>query len=190
MKTIQRCICLLLLLLMLIQPAFAQEVSLTTPDEGAFLLIHEEERTLLFGSGGEAAIRRLAASADYSSIDAVLVVCKHEAHLRAAQRMAETFNTSIETRDAPLQIDCGDLAYLLGAQEISEGFLCYACSGEKLSEATAQTEFFILNRNTKKFHKPSCSSVKQMKDKNRVEYEGTRDEVINRGYAPCKRCNP
>lgn len=190
MKTIKRCICLLFLLLMLVQPALAQEFHLSVPEEGDFLLIQEDARTLLFGSGGEAAIRRLAASAGYGDIDAVVVVCEHETHLRAAQRMAETFNVAIEAREAPLQIDCGDLVYLLGVEEISEDHLCYACNGKKLSEATAQTEIFILNRNTKKFHKPSCASVKQMKDKNRAEYEGTRDEVIERGYTPCKRCNP
>lgn len=49
---------------------------------------------------------------------------------------------------------------------------------------------YILNTNTKKFHYPSCSSVKQMKEKNKSEYTGTRDKVISRGYSPCGRCNP
>lgn len=49
---------------------------------------------------------------------------------------------------------------------------------------------YILNTNTKKFHYPYCSSVDQMKDKNKQEYTGTREEVINMGYDPCKRCNP
>lgn len=49
---------------------------------------------------------------------------------------------------------------------------------------------YILNTNTKKFHYPSCSSVKQMKDKNKKEVTGSRDEIIEMGYDPCKRCNP
>lgn len=49
---------------------------------------------------------------------------------------------------------------------------------------------YILNTNTKKFHYPSCGSVKQMKDSNKQEYTGTRDEVIAKGYVPCKKCNP
>ncbi|MDO5143770.1 MAG: Ada metal-binding domain-containing protein [bacterium] len=49
---------------------------------------------------------------------------------------------------------------------------------------------YVLNRNTKKFHKPSCSSVRQMKAKNRINFTGTREEVLQRGYAPCKNCNP
>ena len=49
---------------------------------------------------------------------------------------------------------------------------------------------YILNTNTKKFHYPSCSSVKQMKDKNKEYYNGTREECINMGYDPCGRCDP
>lgn len=49
---------------------------------------------------------------------------------------------------------------------------------------------YILNTNTKKFHIPSCSSVKQMKESNKQEFTGSREEAISRGYDPCKRCNP
>lgn len=49
---------------------------------------------------------------------------------------------------------------------------------------------YVLNTNTKKFHLPNCSSVKDMKDKNKQEVTCSRDEVIYMGYVPCKRCNP
>lgn len=49
---------------------------------------------------------------------------------------------------------------------------------------------YILNTNTKKFHYPYCSSVNQMKEKNKREFTGTRDEVINQGFVACKNCNP
>lgn len=49
---------------------------------------------------------------------------------------------------------------------------------------------YILNTNTKKFHYPSCSSVKQMKASNKKEYIGSRDDLIAQGYDPCKKCNP
>ncbi|MBR5453162.1 MAG: MBL fold metallo-hydrolase [Clostridia bacterium] len=49
---------------------------------------------------------------------------------------------------------------------------------------------YVLNTNTKKFHYPSCSSVKQMSEKNKGYYTGTRDEVLSLGYDPCGRCNP
>ena len=49
---------------------------------------------------------------------------------------------------------------------------------------------YVLNTNTKKFHSPSCSSLNQMNESNKGEFTGTRDELIQQGYEPCKRCNP
>jgi len=49
---------------------------------------------------------------------------------------------------------------------------------------------YVLNTNTKKFHYPSCKSVKQMKDKNRQDVNASRDSIIAQGYVPCKNCNP
>ena len=58
------------------------------------------------------------------------------------------------------------------------------------NSASSGKTTYILNTNTKKFHYPSCSSVKQMKDKNKKEVTGSRDEIIEMGYDPCKRCDP
>ena len=62
---------------------------------------------------------------------------------------------------------------------------------------TSQTEgntsagtHYVLNTNTKKFHYPSCSSVKQMAEKNRKDVTSTRENVIGMGYDPCGRCLP
>lgn len=52
------------------------------------------------------------------------------------------------------------------------------------------TTTYILNLNTKKFHLESCSSVKNIKLKNKKEYVGNRDKLISDGYEPCKVCNP
>lgn len=49
---------------------------------------------------------------------------------------------------------------------------------------------YVINENTKKFHKPSCYSVKQMKGKNKKTYTGKRSKLIQSGYEPCKNCNP
>ena len=49
---------------------------------------------------------------------------------------------------------------------------------------------YMCNTNTKKFHFLSCSSVDQMADKNKKEFTGDRQELIDSGYEPCKRCNP
>lgn len=52
------------------------------------------------------------------------------------------------------------------------------------------TSKYILNTNTKKFHLESCSSAKNIPEKNRDEYSGDRSNLISMGYEPCKRCNP
>lgn len=49
---------------------------------------------------------------------------------------------------------------------------------------------YVLNKNTKKFHYPDCSSVDDMKAKNRQDVDWTRDEVVAAGYVPCGRCKP
>ena len=47
---------------------------------------------------------------------------------------------------------------------------------------------YIGNANTKKFHYPDCGAVSQMKEKNKVYLNCTRDEAIKDGYNPCGRC--
>lgn len=49
---------------------------------------------------------------------------------------------------------------------------------------------YVLNTNTKKFHYTSCKSVEEIKDKNREDYHGTRDKLIDSGFSPCGRCKP
>ena len=49
---------------------------------------------------------------------------------------------------------------------------------------------YVVNTNSKKFHYPSCSSVKKMNDENRWDYTGSRDALIEDGYEPCGRCHP
>ncbi len=58
------------------------------------------------------------------------------------------------------------------------------------SGETSDEVQYIGNKNTKKFHYPYCSSVSDMKEKNKVPLYGTRDDAITQGYSPCGRCHP
>ena len=49
---------------------------------------------------------------------------------------------------------------------------------------------YVGNKNTGKFHCPSCSSVSDMKESNKLYWTGSRDELIAQGYVPCARCHP
>ena len=61
---------------------------------------------------------------------------------------------------------------------------------EQTNDEESSGTSYVLNTNTKKFHYPSCSSVNSMKDHNRSDFTGSRDDVINMGYDPCGRCHP
>lgn len=65
-----------------------------------------------------------------------------------------------------------------------------ASSADTSAETDKGTAEYVLNTNSKKFHVPSCSSVKQMKDTNRQDVKDTRENIVNQGYDPCKHCNP
>lgn len=56
------------------------------------------------------------------------------------------------------------------------------------SQSTRKT--YVLNTNSKTFHKPDCGSVGKIKDSNKQTFVGTREEAIKNGYSPCKSCNP
>ena len=49
---------------------------------------------------------------------------------------------------------------------------------------------YIMNKNTKKFHKPGCSSVDDIKAENKSGFTGTREELIEDGFDPCGKCRP
>ena len=61
---------------------------------------------------------------------------------------------------------------------------------EEESEEEPEEITYVMNTNTKKFHMPYCSSVKDMKEKNKRETTMSREEIISQGYTPCKRCKP
>ena len=69
--------------------------------------------------------------------------------------------------------------------------------GEDLDDTVIDRSFptddiesvYIGNKNSHVFHSASCNSVKDMKEKNKIEFQ-SRDEAITNGYKPCSRCNP
>ena len=75
--------------------------------------------------------------------------------------------------------------YATGDSALAEG----QAAAETATEDTTQASY-VLNTNTKKFHLPSCSSIAKMKDSNKQSFTGTRQELIDKGYSPCGKCNP
>ena len=72
------------------------------------------------------------------------------------------------------------------AETVQQPVPAQAETPQQIPEETS----YVLNTNTKKFHLPECSSVGDIKPKNREDFTGSRDDVIARGFVPCKKCNP
>lgn len=66
-----------------------------------------------------------------------------------------------------------------------------ATTSETSSAESSESETdYILNTSTRKFHYPDCRHVSSIKDENKKEYTGSRDDLITDGYSPCGTCNP
>ena len=61
---------------------------------------------------------------------------------------------------------------------------------QEKNKSSSNEQEYVINTNTGKFHYPECSSVQDMLSKNRENYKGTRQKLIEQGIEPCKRCNP
>ena len=70
----------------------------------------------------------------------------------------------------------------------------YATGDSTLSKeentSSSRSADFVLNTNSKKFHIPTCDSVSDMNPANKKEYCGSREDLIDDGYDPCKNCDP
>ena len=49
---------------------------------------------------------------------------------------------------------------------------------------------YVLNLSSRKFHLPDCASVDTIREENRQDYTGTREDLIAQGYTPCGSCKP
>lgn len=63
-------------------------------------------------------------------------------------------------------------------------------SKEKLKkEENLEPEYYIGNRNSKIFHRPSCSSIDMMNEENKIIFN-RKEEALEAKFIPCKRCKP
>lgn len=73
------------------------------------------------------------------------------------------------------------------------GAASLASGGNRFSNETVvspQESTYVLNTNTKKFHKPTCGSVSKIKTEYKKEVQSTREALLKEGYTPCGSCNP
>ena len=78
--------------------------------------------------------------------------------------------------------------YATGDSHLNDSIVADASKSTTAAEANMQT--YVLNTNTKKFHKESCNSAKSMEASNKKIYTGSRQEIIDMGYEACGVCKP
>ena len=85
-----------------------------------------------------------------------------------------------------------EIDYATGDSHESDSSAAQASPDNNNSTAVSdtQTSTYVINENTKKFHRSDCASVTQMNGNNKREYTGTRQELLDEGYSACKSCNP
>ncbi len=70
----------------------------------------------------------------------------------------------------------------------------YATGESKLDEealsASGEQGEYVINTNSKKFHRLDCSGATGMDESNRQEYTGSRELLVSQGYKPCGQCDP
>lgn len=84
--------------------------------------------------------------------------------------------------------------YVAEARASDRGLWGLSASGGSAQEAPAaapapSSASYIGNKNTMRFHIPSCASVTQMNPANQVAL-ASRAEAISGGYVPCGNCKP
>lgn len=102
--------------------------------------------------------------------------------------------TAAQTSETELPAETEETTEVTVAPTEMTGETTLPAASEEATEETTAPEVpaqsYVLNTNTKKFHYLWCTSVSQIKEKNRSDVTGTRDEIISRGYTSCGKCKP
>ncbi len=99
---------------------------------------------------------------------------------QVAEQVQDNASSQAEDFDNTVQTDPEE-----SAEEAAESTEKAVKSAAEGADEVAE---YVINTNTEKFHKPTCSSVDDMKDKNKEIVTGTINELIGKGYSPCQRC--
>ncbi|MCR5737195.1 MAG: DNA/RNA non-specific endonuclease, partial [Eubacterium sp.] len=83
-----------------------------------------------------------------------------------------------------------EINYKSGESHLKDDYESTTETVTDMESENSEIQDYILNMNTKKFHRPFCDSVKDMKEKNKKPVKDYRENIMKEGYQPCKRCNP
>lgn len=129
----------------------------------------------------------------YHENDLVAAGVQMEAYSVEDEGTGICFNVFVYNVQPGISIDyaTGESSLIAGSDGLDTGNVSNeSASGYMTDINAADKQTYILNNNTKKFHLPTCESVSDIKEKNKKEVTGSRKEIMDEGYVPCKRCNP
>lgn len=63
-------------------------------------------------------------------------------------------------------------------------------SGSTAGVVRGELKTYVLNTSSKKIHRPDCTSVSKMSEKNKEEVQDTLPHLLKEGYTICGICNP
>ncbi|MBR5534618.1 MAG: DNA/RNA non-specific endonuclease [Ruminiclostridium sp.] len=63
-------------------------------------------------------------------------------------------------------------------------------NGEESPPSSESTTMYVVNLSSEKFHEATCGSAEKLAEDNRLEYFGSREDLIAQGYDPCGSCKP
>lgn len=125
-----------------------------------------------------------------------LTLTKDEAAIKAAEKAAAEAEAERQAAEAAAQEEAerqaaeeAAAAQAEAERQAAEAAAAAAAAAQAQSAAEQPSGGgeYIGNVNTHKFHLPSCGSLPM--EKNQI-YFSSRDEAINSGYVPCKKCRP
>lgn len=61
---------------------------------------------------------------------------------------------------------------------------------KEVLDGTGEAPDFILNTKSKKIHLPACTAVNDIKEENRQDYCGSKQQLLDMGYMICGTCKP
>lgn len=99
---------------------------------------------------------------------------------------AKNTNNDVSRESEP---ECSETAVETTVAHTEETAEPATVATEAAETAEKQTTY-VLNTNSKKFHYASCGSAEDIKDSNKSQFTGIRDDLLSKGYTPCSRCHP
>lgn len=96
-----------------------------------------------------------------------------------------SFNVFVNNIQPGIEID-----YSNGKSRLSSDNAIITSKEENENYSDKDKSEYVINTNTKKFHLPSCSSIEDIKEKNKESYNGSKKWLTENGYSPCGICRP